>query len=382
MAGKKIPRLRRIFLFVMMHISFLIFADSRFDEEFKSLSVKARTDVFLTRTESCYALELAGILPGEIQMELPDLPPGTHFASSKKEEFISSDGRRGTLITFWFVFDESGVTRLSPLLVRTSGKSYYFDFEQVTVHENPAMTSPVLEAVFAGSAMPVADKSGRKTLVVKRGEKITFTLRVRHCAQILDFKWSVPKDSIFTEVRRFDFSDGARKSAPLTNEARSLSRFEWQILKEGSYSLPEFLVTAVSLNGSKKQLSLSQDTEIVVTNERHMGGSERRKNNAALASAFERQEDDSIVVKNAPTREECAFLAGSERRSFFQRITGRRYAIFSGGKITAVPEERINGRQFDGGQKVRVVEDAGDWQFIECPEFSGWTKRENLFEIK
>ncbi|MBQ9207350.1 MAG: hypothetical protein IJ158_11655 [Treponema sp.] len=351
---------------------------------FADLKVKAQSDIFFTQTENCYILELEDVEPHTVTMELPDLPLGTAFLSSKKEEFVSENGHRGTVISLWFNFSESGITQFSPLLVKINGRPSYFEFERTIVRENPALISPVLEIQFKRPANLTTLKNGQKSLFVKKGEKISFTVFLRYGVQILDYKWTIPKDSIFTEITRSDFANGAQKITQFTNEAKNLSQFEWQILKEGIYTLPQISVTAVSYNGSQKTLSLPQNIEISVSNEKYQtNDSYFSKNNTVFASSFEKpaqevqnQEEKSLTKKDFEER------AKKEKLTFFQRLSGKKYAIFSGGKIYSIPEKSAVGQQFSGGQKVKISEHAGDWSFIEYETFSGWTLTENLIQIK
>lgn len=370
---------RRFFLsfsIFLAILSFPIFA--------QDVRVRAQSEIFFTQTENCYVLELDGVEPKSVLMELPDFPIGTRFLSSKKEEFVSRAGNRGTLISLWLSFSDSGMTRIPPLLVKINGKSNYFEFEQVMVHENPALVSPVLEIHFDSPKNLKPLKNGQKSLTVKKGEKISFTLSIRYGVQILDYKWKIPNDSIFTEVARFDFANGAQKIGQFTSEAKNLSQFEWQILKEGAYSLPQISVKAVSYNGTQKMLSLPQDVEIIVSGEKYANNDiHDSKNTNMFASAFEKPlQENEMQAKNARTRADFENLAQKEKRTIFQRLLGKKYAVFAGGEICSVPEKSASGQQFAGGQKVRISESAGEWSFIEHEEFSGWTRTENLIEIK
>lgn len=369
--------MKRLFLF----LAFITFSAGAFSDSAKLLP---RSEVFFTQMENCYAIELAGIEPAAIQMELPELPLGTKFISSKKEEFISQNGIRGTLITLWFSFAYSGDTRIPPLLIRINGRNRYYEFEKVTVYENPNLISPKLEITFENQANLVTDKkSGKKCLYVQNGEKINFMLKIRYCLQITDFKWVIPKDSIFRELERFEFAGGTQRNTQFTNEAKDLARFEWQILKEGTYQLPQFSVGTLAFSGSKKTFSLPRDIEIIVTGEGQKspdGASSADK--AIFAAAFESPSREEVNSEKPASHIDFEKKAKSEHRSFLQKFLGRRYAIFAGGQIFPIPEEKANGQNFTGGQKVRLTEQAEEWTFIECQEFSGWTQSKNLYEIK
>lgn len=376
---------RNFLLYIMLVLSFPIFAQRLTKNSFRGVQVKARSEIFFTQTENCYALEILGVEPSSIQMELPELPLGTKFISSKKEGFRSDSGATGTVISLWFNFAYSGQTRIPPLLVKIKNRTYYFEFEKVMVHENPSLISPVLEILFENPKNLVTDKkTGRKTLKVRRGEKITFTLYLRYAVQVLNFNWKIPKESIFTEVERFDFANGITKITQFTDDSKKLSRFEWQILKDGTYTLPEISVRALAYNGSQKELHLNQNIVISVSGEKQRAESESKIKGAdVFSAAFEKPKDDELSPKQKNvTRQECEILAQKEKRSFMQRLSGKKYAVFAGGEICPVPESKTSAQFFNGGQKVRVTESAGEWAFIEDKDFTGWTRSENLIEIK
>ena len=367
--------IRCIFLFFTLPLFALPSA-----KELRDLKVTPRSEIFFTQMENCYALEIAGASPSQVMMELPDLPLGTKFISSKKEEFISETGERGTLISLWFTFSESGDTRIPPLLVKLGGKAHYFEFEPIFVYENPNLISPSLELSFENKK--VRAENGGKSFTVAQGEKIIFTVALRYGMQVLDFKWNIPKDSIFTETERFEFANGTQKITQFTTEKKNLARFEWQILKTGEYALPEITVGTIAYNGTKKQVSLSEQVRVIVT-EQSAKNTERSRENGIFASAFEKpREIPSESAKPIPTREECKKIAEQTRLSFFDKLFSRRFGIFAGGEISSVPEEKMSAQHFAGGQKVRITERAGEWSFIECEEFSGWAKSDSIFEIK
>ena len=351
-------------------------------KEIRDLKVRPRSEIFFTQMENCYALEIDGISPSQVMMELPELPLGTRFISSKKEEFISQNGQRGTLISLWFTFSEAREIHLPPLLIRISGKNHYIEFEPVSVYENPNLISPGLEITFENKKIS-SGKDGGKSLSVCQGEKIIFTLALRYGTQILDFKWNIPKDSIFSERERFELARGNQKITEFTTEKQDLARFEWQILKEGEYSLPEITVTALSYNGSKKILSLPDSTRIIVKGKSRTETLENKDMKNIFESAFKKNDEETVPAKKtAPTRKECELMASQSRLSFFDKLFSRKYAIFSGGIVSSVPEEKMSANTFEGGKKVRITESAGEWAFIENEDFSGWTMNENLIEIK
>ncbi|MBQ4379172.1 MAG: hypothetical protein II821_08270 [Treponema sp.] len=336
-----------------------------------------RSEVFFTQAENCYFLELEDVEPGRIQIELPELPHGVKFSSSKKEEFISASGKKGTIISLWFVFSETGETVIPPLNARIDGKQHFFEFERVPVQENPALISPKLEIIIEHKNIPVQDKS----CVFQKGEKINLLVRTQYAVQVLSFKWNLPRNSIFSESRRFEFANGNEKLTAFTSDKKNLARFEWKILKEGSYALPDFSVEVLAFNGTRQILTTAQNIRITVTQKEYQKDDTENKASELFSDAFINSEGEKIGEKVNKNPEEYEKFAKSIKLSFFEKISGTKYAVFKGGRISQIPEEKSKSGMFEGGQKVKVERKTKNWSFITCEEFTGWTKNENLIEI-
>ena len=65
-------------------------------------------------------------------------------------------------------------------------------------------------------------------------------------------------------------------------------------------------------------------------------------------------------------------------------IVSQQFAVSLGGEIFSVPETSAisNGtKSIPKGLRVKIVEDMGEWVYIECSETSGWTKKNTLLLI-
>jgi len=65
-------------------------------------------------------------------------------------------------------------------------------------------------------------------------------------------------------------------------------------------------------------------------------------------------------------------------------FVSQRHAVSLGGGLSKVPEPPSaphGERSLPKGLRVRIVEDMGDWVYIECSENSGWTKSGSLLLI-
>lgn len=382
----KISEKKRI-LMILMTLIFLVPAFSDLFSK-KSASenpiLKAQTDIFFTRSENCYTLFLSDVTPASISMAIPDLPPTVKFLSSKKEEIIDADLGRGTLISLWFDFSLSGETHLAPLMVKINGKTHYYDFQKVQIYENPALISPQPEILFASpSRLHKNSKNGIYTYKAKAGEKINFSLYLKNGIQILSLKYDLPKNSIFKELERSDFAQGKFQIQEFTGKSQKIASFQWQILKEGRYFLPDIKMQVLSYKGEKREISMPRDIEIEITGSDSDFSQRKTGVSGIFAQAFEYKDDEnSLQSELAPSREKLKESADSEKRTLWERLSGKKKAIFAGGALYSIPEERAKYQNFAGGQKVTLKERAGDWCFIQCEDFSGWVKKEDLFEIK
>ena len=377
---------KKSFKFSVFFLFLPFFAFS--SDNFSDKKLLPRSEIFFTQMENCYELSLVGVEPKNLQIELPDLPSGVKFSSSKKEEFVSERGERGTLLSLWFTFSESGESHIPPLFAKINGKNHYFEFESVFVHENPALISPKLEIDFKNQK----NLTAKNTYTFKKGEKITFLLNVRYAVQILSFKWTLPKDSIFREVERADFANGKQKLTEFSYDTKNLARFEWQILKSGAYSLPEITVEAVTFNGEKRVLEEPKNVKIIVTNQNEPSENKALsffpgRQNDIFENAFKNPDSENEPtgkkqINLVSEREKYEKLAKNTRLSFFEKHFGKKQAIFAGGQVKQVPEDKAVGQKFEGGEKVKIKEKTAFWSFVEGEQFSGWTKNDNLIELE
>ena len=296
------PR-RKLVLFAALLILALPFGAAA-KTDFSSLSVR-HTDDFLFACEECeFALSVPGVEPDALQAELSPLPPGVRFVSAKKE----FDGNGGTLIRFRLVFPSAGTFSLPPVSLRHRLRTYSVPFASVAVSENPSLVYPSLFA---------SVDDGAEFFV---GESVFFTVYAKHAARILDFRYTLPKDSIFFERERF-FSGTDGESLRFSPEAVPLARFEWKPLRSGEQAFPEMSIDALSYGGERKTVSLSREAVFVGASRAH------KAEEAGALDGFYAAEDaapggaDARRFFRAPGGfeaecEELRTLRSAERRAF------------------------------------------------------------------
>ncbi|WP_191015434.1 hypothetical protein [Treponema zioleckii] len=60
-----------------------------------------------------------------------------------------------------------------------------------------------------------------------------------------------------------------------------------------------------------------------------------------------------------------------------------KYGIFGGTKISLIPEQNSSSvHTVLPGQRVKLLESAGNWIFIECVDYSGWVLKNTVYEIR
>ncbi len=59
------------------------------------------------------------------------------------------------------------------------------------------------------------------------------------------------------------------------------------------------------------------------------------------------------------------------------------YGIFAGNNISSIPENKsASVHAVVPGQRVRLMEKAGDWIYIECSDYSGWVLKDTVYKIR
>lgn len=389
--------------------------------QIKSLTVRPDSDIFFTARENGFTLRIPGIKPGDVQTDIGQLPAGIKLISSKKEEFFDQDNQRGTVFHLWFTFTDTGLSDLPPLILRIGNRTYYLPFQSVPVYENPNLIAPALSIEFANPENLHTDKkTGAVVYKAVTGQEILFTVNIQYFIMILSYRWQLPKDSIYMELKHYDTvkKDELNSDQPakkeFTPQKYPVADFSWRPLKEGIFEMPPVFIEAISYNGARKQLSLPP-VLVEVTKGRTDPGKENKstapsgfesafsKTNQAVLSAvrYTPTVDDSRILAQLRSRERHDSLLGmvskerkefeksiglveqeDEPHNFITRKFGKKCGIFAGGNISPVPEEKTMTHHATGGQHVYIIEEAAEWIYIENKDFSGWVKKTQVFEIK
>lgn len=214
----------------------------------------------ITNTTIKFQALIQGIRPGQIMIENPAEIEDVVFKSLRRMEEYSEEG--GTRIEVSLVFKKSGNYELTPLTVQVKGKMKKIPFESLTIKPNPMELAPILSVNFkSGEAVTSAAGLSSQGKIIKNartGEKIYFTLKLQYAVQLVQYDWELPKDSIFTELKRYEITEIKTRDKVYSEELVPVADFEWIPLTEGRLEFPQFKITATSYNGIKQNLTLPQ----------------------------------------------------------------------------------------------------------------------------
>ncbi|MCR5725241.1 MAG: hypothetical protein K6G80_09175 [Treponema sp.] len=315
--------------------------------QIRELVVKSAEEICFTAQECAFTLSIPGVEASKIQTELPRLPLGIQFNSSRREVYFDDTTiQSGTRLQLWFTFSETGTFTIPPLTVIISGRRYKLPFETVTVYENLSTLLPKLTVQFDEDMQDHFDKNG--ALHIQEGTEVIFSVTAKFCVQLVRFSWRLPKNALFKEISRTETADGAFLGKAFSNTEYPLASFSWTPLTAGTFSLPDIAMTAVAYNGMKRIVS-PQNLVVIV-----------EKSTPEAASALETQPTDAEQLFadafTAPPKEQpaavievpqvdCAKLASmrsAERHSVpFSSIRAKRQSYERQSGLSAPPEKRI-----------------------------------------
>ena len=207
--------------------------------------------------ECCFELKIPYTKADAVQSTIPDLPSGVSFVSLRRSEY--SDEEFGTKIELWLNFSEPGTYKLRFMRIIINGNIYSIPFAPITISENPRDMLPQLVIAFDNGKEFVQQKRAKnitKALFsAQEGENLHFTVYLQYAVQLVNFWWSVPKNSIFVEDQRFEINQGNVRNSEFSEERLPVASFDWKPLVQGNAYLPEMHFVATSYNGSRVELS-------------------------------------------------------------------------------------------------------------------------------
>ncbi|MBP3708780.1 MAG: SH3 domain-containing protein [Treponema sp.] len=206
--------------------------------------------------ECIFSLVIPDAKPSDVQVDTPNLPPQVNFISMRRTDYHEYGVQGGTKIDVWLLFRTPDVYQLPPLRVRIKRSMHEIPFAAVTVLQNPDATTPRLIILFE-NGIEVADNIlyDDSLFSVHVGNTVRFMLYVQYAVQIIQFTWSVPRDALFTEVQRFEITEGKPRASDFSSTLIPLALFEWQPLVPGEATIPDIQLTATAYSGKRERLS-------------------------------------------------------------------------------------------------------------------------------
>lgn len=260
--------------------------------------------------ECCLQLKIPFVKADSVMASIPDLPAGINFVSLRRSEY--ADETSGTKIELWLNFSEKGTYKLKFLRVTINGTLYNIPFKPITILENPRNMLPQLVVTFDNGVELIQQKrsSSRSKIAFseKNGVPLRFTVSLQYAVQLVSFYWSVPKNSLFTELERYEITTGTLRNSDFSEKKVPVASFEWQPLVTGNVYLPELKLIATAYNGSRVELSMPDVLIEILENKNQINKS--NNDNDLFAYAFtEAPVSDKKIVKTSISNEDCIKIA-------------------------------------------------------------------------
>lgn len=342
---KQSKRTKKRFVLGLLAALWLICANSSFSQaeqknsftrdDAEKLMILPKDDIFFTNKEAQFILKIPNILPSDVQTELPNFPEGIVFNSSKRGDYFSQDGSMGAEIDLWFTFRKTGSLTLPPLIIYVKGRRYSINFKTVEVYENPRTILPRMTLVFDSGEVIGEETKKIPTISLESNKTARFTLYLQYAIQAQQFAWSIPKDSIFTETKRYNIENSSERASDFSTKKVPVADFEWTPFASGQTSLPEIRMMATAYSGRSIYLTTPECLVTITPQNKSKADKQDMKTSeqdsvyayawAEETSGNKEQQDKEISPFDCA---EIARLRSQERRSFInaRKIRAQRIA--------------------------------------------------------
>ena len=297
-------------------------------EQIKSLRIKPEEEQNLyTKTDIKFIVTIPNVRPAQVQVLSADQKQDITFRTMRKTENYDENG---TSLELWFNFNKKGTYTLSPISVMIQNRTRSISFEPVTVTDDPATMLPRIVLVFDDGTTVYSDEGTYPSplLSIKTGEKIGFTVNLQYAAQLMQFTWDIPKDSIFTCTKEFEFTEVKHRERVYSHDLIPVAAFEWTGLVAGTQSLPKIRLNAAGYNGYRTELILP---EITIEFTEGTAAENKKSESDIFSAAFyqeaaQSEETEKIILSD----EDCQKLAklySREHNLFLTYLNARKARI-------------------------------------------------------
>ena len=259
-----------------------------------------------TKTDIKFIVTIPNVHSSQVQILSTDQQQEVTFRTIRKSESYEENG---TSIEIWYNFNKKGNYTLKPLSVMIQNRRRSIAFENITLTDDPAKMLPRIVLVFEDGTTVYSDEPVQASPLLKitTGKKLNFTVNLQYANQLMQFNWEIPKDSIFTCVKEFEFTEARPRERVYSHDLIPVAAFEWTGLIPGKQKVPAFRLNATGYNGYRSELYLpeiqieftqSDTTDTVITED------------DIFSSAFYQEAQISDTETNIIlTKQDCQTLA-------------------------------------------------------------------------
>ena len=259
-----------------------------------------------TKTDLKFTVTIPNVRAAQVQVLATTQEQDITFRTIRKSDDYKENG---TLIEVWYNFAKEGKYTPSPIPMLIQNRRRSISFEPVTVTVDPSTMNPRIVLAFEDGTKVYSDDlfSTDPVLKIPTGKKMKLTVNLQYATQLTQFSWDLPKDSIFTCIKEYEFTETRYRERVYSHTLIPVASFEWTGLIPGIQKIPTFRLNAVGYSGSRTELRMPgfflEFTESVIT--------ENSENEDDIFSAafFQEEEGDTSLEATILTREECQTLA-------------------------------------------------------------------------
>lgn len=311
-------------IFVFIYINNL-FSQTLTASEIKKLRITPEENQsFFTKTDIKFVLTIPNLDPSKIQVLPNTTKTDVYFKTIKKSSDYENNG---TLIEIWYNFDKAGTYQLENLPVIIQNRQRSIQFQPVKILDDPSKQNPRIVIQFSNGTKIYSDHGlyEKPIFSAKAGQKLSFTINLQYATQLVNFKWDIPQDSIFTQTKTYEFTEVKYREKKPSTELIPVATFEWTVLSPGIHSMPKIKLTATGYSGYKNELLMPN---VDISFEKTSSSSNSTSETHIFDSAFSNlQQENQLSSQIQITNENCEQLAAlysKERNSVFTHYINKK----------------------------------------------------------
>ena len=259
-----------------------------------------------TKTDLKFTVTIPNVRASQVQVLAATQEHDITFRTIRKSEDYKQNG---TTIEVWYNFAKEGSYTPSPLHMMIQNRRRSISFEPVTVTVDPSTMNPRIVLAFEDGIKIYSDDllGNSPVLKIPTGKKIKLTVNLQYATQLTQFNWDLPKDSIFTCIDEYEFTENRYRERVYSHTLIPVASFEWTGLIPGLQKIPTFRLNAIGYNGARIELKmpgfLIEFTESTDPEE------SANEEDIFSAAFFQEEEQADSFGATLLTKEECQTLA-------------------------------------------------------------------------